>query len=95
MIGFAIAFLFQAAAGAPAQQAPPPAATQSGEEVTVLGKKEEPKIVCRMEYVTGSRVRKERICTAPPNQAQDTQTNLQRQIDRLGDFVEPPAVFGN
>lgn len=92
MIELAIAFLFQAAAGAPAEQAP---ATQKGEEVTVLGKKEAPKVVCRMEYVTGSRVRKERICTAPPNAAQDTPTNLQRQIDRLGDFVEPPQVFGN
>jgi hypothetical protein len=92
MIEVVVAFLFQAAAGGPAQATP---SVQSGEEVTVVGKAEEPRIVCRMEFVTGSRVKKERVCTAPPNKAQDTQTNLQREMARKGDFVEPPSTFGN
>jgi hypothetical protein len=91
MIDVAVAFLFQAAAGAPAQAPAPPAS----EEVTVVGKAEEPRIVCRMEFVTGSRVKKEKVCAAPPNKAQDTQTNLQREMARKGDFSEPPEVFGN
>jgi hypothetical protein len=92
MIETAFAFLFQAAAGAPAQATPP---VQTGEEVTVVGKAEEPRIVCRMEFVTGSRVKKEKVCAAPPNQAQDTPTNLQRQISRKGDYSEQPSTFGN
>ena len=92
MIEVAAVLLFQATAGAPAQQAPP---TSKGEEVTVLGKAEEPKVVCRTEFATGSRVKKVKICDVPPNQAQDTQTNLQRQMNRKSDYVEPPQTFGN
>jgi hypothetical protein len=92
MIEVAVAFLFQAAAGGPAQAAPP---TEGGEQVTVTGKAEQPKEVCRMEFVTGSRVKKEKVCAAPANKAQDTQTTLQRQINRKGDFAEAPEVFGN
>jgi hypothetical protein len=92
MIEVAFAFLFQAAAGAPTQAAP---TEQTGEEVTVVGKSVEPSIVCRMEFVTGSRVKKERVCAAPPNKAQDTQTNLQREISRKGDYSEPQSGFGN
>jgi hypothetical protein len=87
MIEIAIAFLFQTAAGNPAQ-APPPGETS--EEVIVTGKAEEPRIVCRMEYVTGSRVKKERICAAPNNKAQDTETKLQRDLSRQIDLVDPP-----
>jgi len=91
MIEVVVALLFQAAGG-PAQAAPP---VDTGEEVTVTGKAEQPKEVCRMEFVTGSRVKKEKVCAAPANKAQDTQTTLQRQATRKGDFAEAPAVFGN
>lgn len=94
MIDIAFAFLFQAAAGGPSQ-APPPATTGGGEEVTVTGKAEEPKIVCRMEFVTGSRVKKEKVCAAPANKAQDTLTTLQRDLARRGDNSEPQEGFGN
>lgn len=92
MIDVVVAFLFQTAGGGPSQAAPP---ATTGEEVTVTAKVDEPKLVCRMEFATGSRVKKEKICAAPPNKAQDTQTNIQRELSRKGDFAEAPEVFGN
>jgi hypothetical protein len=50
MVGATLLFLFQVAAGEPA--AAPDASAPAAE----------PKVVCRMEKVTGSRARKQKVC---------------------------------
>jgi hypothetical protein len=56
---------------------------------------EEPKMVCKYESSTGSRVQKVKVCR-PADQKQDEQsTKLQRELAKNGDFIEPSGTFGN
>jgi hypothetical protein len=63
----ALLFLFQVATGDPAT-VPAPAAPESAAPAA------EPKVVCRMENVTGSRARKQKVCkTQAYNEAGEAQ----------------------
>ena len=56
MVGAALLLLFQAAAGDPGAVASAAAAPEASAPAA------EPKVICRMEKVTGSRARKQKVC---------------------------------
>jgi len=80
MTAFGLSLIFLLSASQPATDATAqpstPAATQPATE--------EPKMVCKYEHVTGSRLQKTKICR-PENEANADNTALQRKMDRLGD----------
>ena len=56
MVGAALLLLFQVAAGEPGSVASQAGATEAAAPAA------EPKVVCRVENVTGSRARKQKVC---------------------------------
>jgi len=58
----ALLFLFQVAAGEPAPVTPATQAPTDNAAIESSAPVAEPKVVCRMEPVTGSRARKQKVC---------------------------------
>ena len=58
-----------------------PAATQPAEE---------PKMVCKYEHVTGSRLQKTKVCRPENEKGADQDSKLQRELSRNGDYREVP-----
>jgi len=73
---------------APAQTAAPAARTTTAEPTA------EPKMICKYEHVTGSRLSKQKVCRPEGDDGQQSST-LQRQLDRFGDRGPPVPGFGN
>lgn len=78
MTSFALSVIFLLAAGQPAteQTATPAAAATPAAE---------PKMVCKYERSTGSRLQKQKVCRPEGETGNDQDTALQRKLDRLGD----------
>jgi hypothetical protein len=89
MSGFAISLAFLMLGGQPPTDtaAPAPAATEAP--------KPEPKMVCKYENITGSRVQKQKVCR-PENQDSSAfqDTTLQRDLSRLGNIAPPTPGMG-
>ena len=86
-----VAFLLAAGqppAEAPAQQAAP---AQTSEPAKV-----EPKMICKYENLTGSRLQKTKVCRPEGDTGAGDDTKLQRELSKNGDFVDPQrGGFGN
>ena len=92
MIDVALAVLLQAS-GPVAE--PPPSTPASETAPETVEKKDKPKMVCRFEYPTGSRLKRERVCHEQGSDEQQDKTKLQRELDRQGDVLQPGPVLGN
>jgi hypothetical protein len=58
--------------------------------------KEEPKLVCKYEFATGSRVQKVKVCRPANATSSNQDTKLQRELSKNGDFRDPQSGgFGN
>ncbi len=57
--------------------------------------KPEPKMVCKYEHVTGSRLSKQKVCRPEGETSNDQASALQREMQRNGDYREPLSSFGN
>lgn len=74
----------------PAAQATAPAAT------VAEAPKPEPKMICKYEHTTGSRLSKQKVCRPEGQSGLEQDTALQRELNRNGDFRDPSASgFGN
>lgn len=86
MTSFSLSLIFLLAAGQPSTATPPqqttPAATTPAAE---------PKMVCKYEHVTGSRLQKQKVCRPEGESGSDQDTKLQRELSRNGDYREPPG----
>lgn len=86
MPSFAVSLAFLLAAGQP--PAEPAAATPAAEQAAAPT--QEPKMICKYENLTGSRVQKQKICRPESQTAADIDsTKLQRDIARNGDMRVP------
>ena len=50
----------------------------------------EPKMVCKYEHVTGSRLQKTKVCRPENEKGADQDSKLQRELSRNGDYREVP-----
>lgn len=73
---------------APAQAAAP-AATTTAEAPA------EPKMICKYESITGSRLSKQKVCRPEGADKDEQSTALQRQLDRFGSRGPTAPGFGN
>lgn len=88
MPSFAVSLAFLLAAGQPPAEAPAaPAATTEAPAA-------EPKMICKYEYATGSRVQKVKVCRPENQTSNDMDTKLQRDMSRLGDMRIPGEKGG-
>lgn len=53
--------------------------------------KEEPKLVCKYEFATGSRVQKVKVCRPVDEGSSNQDTKLQRELSKNGDFRDPQS----
>jgi hypothetical protein len=83
MTSFALSLIFLLSAGQQATEVPAPQPTAVAEAATPEA---EPKMVCKYEHVTGSRLQKTKICRPENEKGQDQDTKLQRQLSRNGDY---------
>jgi hypothetical protein len=96
LIALPVLFLLAASPVAVAQQGatPPPAAPAATADPAKPA--EEPKMVCRNEHVTGSRVQKQRVCRPANDSGNDQSSALQRELDKIGNVPAPPGTgIGN
>jgi predicted dinucleotide-binding enzyme len=88
-----VAFMLAAADQPPTdttqQQTAGPAATATATPAP------EPKMVCKYEHVTGSRLSKQKVCRAEGAAGDDQSTALQRQLDRYADRAVQAPGLGN
>jgi len=92
MIDVVLALLLQASG--PAAEPPPAAPNETPAQATTEEKKK-PKMVCRFEYPTGSRLKRERVCREQGSDEQQDKTALQRELDRQGDVLPPSPGIRN
>lgn len=85
MSSFAVSLAFLLAGGQPPAEAPTVPATAET--------KPEPKMVCKYEHLTGSRVQKQKVCRPENQTSNDQDTKLQRDMARFGD-QRNPGEFG-
>lgn len=75
-----------------ADQPPAPLPAQTADATQPA--KPEPKMICKYEFATGSRVQKVKVCRPENESSADQDTKLQRAIDRLGDMRVPGEKGG-
>lgn len=94
MTSFVFPVLFLLAGGQPPTEAttqqPEPAATAAP-----VAPAAEPKMICKYEHVTGSRLGKQKVCRPEGESSADQSTALQRQLDRVNTRPETLGSFGN
>lgn len=66
-----------------ADQPPTEATTQ--QPATQAATTPEPKMICKYENLTGSRVQKQKVCRPEGQTGNDQDSNLKRKMDRMGD----------
>lgn len=94
MTSFMFPVLFLLAGGQP----PTEATTQQAEPAataTAAAPAAEPKMVCKYEHVTGSRLSKQKVCRPEGQSSADQSTALQRQLDRYADRPVLAPGVGN
>lgn len=91
MTSFVFPALFLLAGGQP----PTDAAVQPPARAADAAPAAEPKMICRYEHVTGSRLSRQKVCRPEGQSGMDQETALQRELQRNGDFREAPGTFGN
>ncbi|MFT3725687.1 MAG: hypothetical protein QM773_19165 [Hyphomonadaceae bacterium] len=92
MSGFVISVAFLLAAGQPPADAPAQQPAAGPSEPA----KAEPKMICKYEHATGSRVQKTKVCRPEGQSGEEQDTKLQRELSKNGDFVDPQkGGFGN
>jgi len=91
MISVILAALLQASGpvAEPPTAAPNDGATQTSET------KAKPKMVCRYEHDTGTRVKRVKVCHEQGVEEQEDKTALQRALDKQGDVLTPRDNVGN
>jgi len=72
-----------------AEQPAPAAATTTATPAA------EPKLVCKYEHVTGSRLSKQKVCRAEGAEGDADSTALQRQLDRASNVAQQAPLMGN
>lgn len=87
MTSFALPLIFLLSASQPATDAP----TQPAAATEATAPAAEPKMVCKYEHVTGSRLQKTKVCRPENEKGSDQDTKLQRELSRNGDYREPPS----
>lgn len=84
--------LFLLAGGQPPTEA---ATEQTAPAATATAPAAEPKMICRYEHVTGSRLNRQKVCRPEGESSADQSTALQRQLDRVNTRPETLGGFGN
>lgn len=88
-----VVFLLGAADQPPTEATTQQPATQAATQGATTP---EPKMICKYENLTGSRVQKQKVCRPEGQTGNDNSTALQRKLDRLGDErVAAGTGFGN
>ena len=91
-----VALLLAAGDQPPADTAVAPAMQATTSTPAAAPAKEEPKMICKYENSTGSRLQKVKICRPANERADDQDTKLQRELNRNGDLrLAPTPGFGN
>ncbi len=94
MTHFLFPALFLLAGGQPptatTEPAPQPVVAAPAAEV-----KPEPKMICKYEHVTGSRLSKQKICRPEGETGNDQDSALQRELNKLGTILPPPSGMSN
>lgn len=86
--------LFLLAGGEP-QTATQPAATEAPVAAPVTETKPEPKMICKYEHATGSRLSKTKVCRPEGAEGDDQSMALRRSLDKIEDRSHDPGTFGN
>jgi hypothetical protein len=88
--------LFLLAGGEP-QTTTQPAATEAPATAAapVAETKPEPKMVCKYEHATGSRLSKTKVCRPEGQEGDDQSMALRRSLDKIEDRSIDPGSFGN
>ncbi len=93
MSAYVISVAFFLAAGQPPADT---SAQQTAGSEAAEPAKPEPKMVCKYENLTGSRVQKTKVCRPEGQERSTMDTKLERQLMKNGDFVDPQkGGFGN
>jgi len=87
-----VLFLMSADEPQTPQPATPPAAQQAVAPATPAA---EPKMICKWEQVTGSRVQKTKVCRPEGQSGVDQSTALQRSLDKIESRPIKAPGFGN
>lgn len=78
---------------------PPTADAPATEPTTVAAPapetKPEPKMICKYEHATGSRLQKTKVCRPEGAAGDDQSTALRRQLDKRADRSMDPPGMGN
>ena len=86
MTAFGLSLIFLLSASQPATDG----VTQQPTSTATQPAAEEPKMVCKYEHVTGSRLQKTKVCRPENEKGVDQDTKLQRELSRNGDYREVP-----
>ncbi len=95
MTSFTLSLIFLLAAGG---QPPADTTTQSAEpsaQPPVAEPAAQPKMICKYEHTTGSRLSKQKICRPEGEAGADQSTALQRQLDKFADRAVQAPQMGN
>jgi hypothetical protein len=68
---------------------------QAAPAVTAAAPAAEPKMICKYEHVTGSRLSKQKVCRPEGQSSADQSTALQREMDKFGARPERAPGLGN
>jgi len=94
MTSFVFPVLFLLAGGQPPTDATAPQ-TAPAATTTAATPAAEPKMICKYEHVTGSRLSKQKVCRPEGESSADQSTALQRQLDRYQDRPVIASGMGN
>jgi hypothetical protein len=89
-----LSVVFLLAAGQPPTDAPAPTAAPAAATAATTPAAE-PKMICKYEHVTGSRLSKQKVCRPEGAAGDDQSTALQRQLDRFADRAQQAPGLGN
>jgi len=77
--------LFLLAGGQPPANEPAPQPVVAAPEA-----KPEPKMICKYEHVTGSRLQKTKVCRPEGESGHDQDSALQRELNKVGSMPASP-----
>ena len=91
MTSILFSVFFLVSAGDP----PTEVASQPAQATTTTAPAAEPKMICKYEHVTGSRLSKQKVCRPEGAAGDDQSTALQREMDKFGSRPERAPGLGN